>query len=66
MWHIYSTSKSHNLYLREGNDGSFCYKTDMGKVRTGQILAHSLLSIVIIMSMWLDVLHARICAKGFD
>lgn len=66
MWHIYSASKSHNPYLEEGNDGSFCYNTDMGKVGTGQILAHSLLSIVITVSMRLDVLHARICAKGFD
>ena len=66
MSHIYLASESHNFSLREGNDGSFCYDTEMGKVRTGQSLPYSLLSIVIIVSMQLDVLHARICAKGVD
>lgn len=66
MSHIYLASESHNFYLREGNDGSFCYDTDMGKVRTGQSLFYSLPSVVIIVTMWLDVLHAWICAKGFD
>lgn len=46
--------------------GSFSYNTEMGEVRTGKILARSRLSIVIIGSMWLNVLYARICAKGFD
>jgi hypothetical protein len=49
MCHIYLASKTHNPYLREGNDGSFCYDTEVGKVGTGQSLAHSLLSIV---SLW--------------